>query len=141
MYKKQLLVIGIVSAILLIVSPVFASGGRYNYSVTSYNILPEPRLLYPINDKVILTGKDPLEFRWMNNFMGIDHFIIKIYKGYNMYESFLVYKQKLPMDTSSIKIKSDFFVDGQVYTWSLIQVSLTGQKSDQSFNSFRINKR
>jgi len=57
-----------------------------------------------------------------------------------MYESGLIYKENLPMNTSSIKIKSNLFEDGQVYTWSLIQVSLAGQKSDQSFNSFKIEK-
>jgi len=139
MFKNKLLIISFTLAVLLVSSSVFANG-RFNSYINSYNTLPEPRLLYPINDKVVLGGKDFLEFRWMNDFMGIDHFILKIYKGYNMYESGLIYKENLPMNTSSIKIKSNLFEDGQVYTWSLIQVSLAGQKSDQSFNSFKIEK-
>jgi len=101
---------------------------------------PEPRLLYPIYDTVTLTGNAPLEFRWFNDYLGIDHFIFKIYKGYNMYASGLIYKQNIPSGDSSLKLKADLFENGQVYTWSLIQVALGGEKSDKSFNSFRVIK-
>jgi len=67
-------------------------------------------------------------------------FIFKIYKGYKMYLANLIYKEDLPPDASSVKIKSDLFEDGQVYTWSLIQISYSGYKSDRSFNSFKVIK-
>jgi len=88
---------------------------------------PEPRLLYPINDKVIITGNEPLEFRWLNDYAQVDHFIFKIYKGYNMYADGLIYKQNIPSGENSVKIKSDLFEPGHVYTWSLIQVVLASR--------------
>jgi len=130
-------------AIIIVLSstlPVFASGFKRIY-FRGFNSPPEPRLIYPISDKVILTGKDFLEFRWWNDFIGIEHYEFKLYKGYNMYASDLIYKQSLPSRASSIKIKSELFEDGQVYTWSLIQVSFGGQKSDKSFNSFKVIKK
>jgi len=108
--------------------------------LTQFNTLPAPRLIYPIYDTAVITGNDPLEFRWFNDYMGIDHFVFRIYKGYNMYESGLIYKQNIPSGDSLIKIKADLFEGGQVYTWSLIQVSHSGEKSEKSFNSFRVIK-
>ncbi|MDD5408972.1 MAG: hypothetical protein PHC71_02645 [Candidatus Omnitrophica bacterium] len=106
-----------------------------------FNDLPEPRLRYPINDTVILTANEPLEFKWWDDLVGIRGFTLKIYKGYNMYAGDLIFKEELPADASSFKVKSDFFQDGQVYTWSLIRVSYTGSKSDKSFNSFKVIKK
>ena len=97
-----------------------------------------PRLLYPIYDTVTLTGSAPLEFRWINDFTLTDHFIFKLYKGYNMYESTLIKKQNIPSGDSSVKIESDLFEDGKVYTWSIIRVATGGEKSDKSFNSFKV---
>ena len=126
--------------VLLLIVPVFAGDGSSIIFGRSCVLLPGPRLCYPVNDEVVLTGKDFLEFRWWNDCMRIDHFIFKIYKGYTMYGSDLVHKQNLPAHISSLKIKSELFQDGQVYTWSLQQVSLDGQKSDKSFNSFKVIK-
>ena len=72
--------------------------------------------------------------------MGLRKFILKIYKGYKMYVANLIYKEDLSAEVSSLKVKSDLFEDGQVYTWSLIQVSYSGYKSDRSFNSFKVIK-
>ncbi len=53
----------------------------------------------------------------------------------------LPYKQNIPSAESALKIKADLFEDGRVYTWSLIQVAFDGEKSDKSFNSFRVIKK
>lgn len=117
---------------------VFAGDIGFRHSLGHFGTPPEPRLLYPTADTVTLAGKDSLEFSWMNDFIGIDHFIFKIYKGYNMYAAGLIYSESLLSGASSIKVKSDLFEEGQVYTWSLVQVSLSGQKSDKSFSSFKV---
>jgi hypothetical protein len=127
--------------VLSFVMAVLAEDTELALRSATFDTLPAPQLEYPVTEQVILTGKDFLEFKWWNDFMGIDHFIFRIYKGYNMYESGLFYKQNLPADESSVKIKSDLFKDSQVYTWSLIQVSFSGQKSDKSFNSFKVIKK
>ncbi|MFH1398355.1 MAG: hypothetical protein ABIH27_07400 [Candidatus Omnitrophota bacterium] len=44
-------------------------------------------------------------------------------------------------DEYSINIKSELFEDSQVYTWSLIRVSFSGQKSDKSTSSFEVIKK
>ncbi|MCX5706652.1 MAG: hypothetical protein NTW13_03165 [Candidatus Omnitrophica bacterium] len=140
MGKKRIALI-VVSFILCLALSGFASDIRFGQFEGSFNAPPEPRLLYPITDEVILTGKDFLEFRWRSNFFEADHFIFRIYKGYNMYAAGLVYKEEIKASESSIQVKADLFSDGQVYTWSLIQVSNSGCKSDKNFNSFKIIKK
>lgn len=107
----------------------------------AYNTVPEPRLRYPINDTVTLTGNEPLEFKWWNSYVGVRGFIFKIYKGYNMYAGDLIHKEELPAGAYSVKVKPELFEEGQVYTWSLVQVSSAGYKSDRSFNSFKVLKK
>lgn len=119
----------------------FAATFSFSLDEGAYNSVPEPRLRYPINDTVTLAGNEPLEFKWWNSYVGVRGFIFKIYKGYNMYAADLVHKEDLPGDAYSVKIKPELFAEGQVYTWSLIQVSSAGYKSDRSFNSFKVIKK
>jgi len=125
--------------ILSLGSPVFA---RSRGLVEFFNAPPEPRLMYPTGETVILTGKDFLEFKWwISGFIDIDYYDFRLYKGYNMYASNLIFKQRLPANTFSIKIESSLFEDGQVYTWALRQIVYSGEKSDPSFDSFKIIKK
>jgi len=126
----------------LFFTPVILAGPvSFTIDNGAYNNVPEPRLRYPISETAILTGNDPLEFKWWNDLVGIRGFTLKIYKGYNMYAANLIHKEDLSPEVSSVKIKSDLFEDGQVYTWSLIRLSFSGYKSDKSFNSFKVIKR
>ncbi len=100
-----------------------------------------PRLLYPINDKVDITGKNNLEFKWWNDQINTDHFEFRLYKGANMYEDGLLIKQSLPLSAGKFPVSADIFNDGQTYTWSLIRVDLSGKKSDRNFNTFVVTKR
>ena len=140
MNRRQLIIAGIILIPLSIISSVFAGEHKFKDSIGLFNTLPEPRLIYPISDEIILTGKGFLEFRWWRDFIGVDHFVFKIYKGYNMYAPDLIYEQNLSSSASSIKVKPELFDNGQVYTWSLMLVSLGGQKSDKSFSSFKVVK-
>ncbi|MCX5694421.1 MAG: hypothetical protein NT014_04755 [Candidatus Omnitrophica bacterium] len=106
-----------------------------------YNNLPEPRLKSPIYDTVTLNVGQPLEFSWWNDCVNTGSFILKIYKGYNMYADNLILKETLSADLSSYEARADLFDDGKVYTWSLVRVSFAGYKSDRSFNSFKVIKR
>lgn len=118
----------------------FAENFSFTMDEGAFNSFPAPRLRYPIYETAILTGNDPLEFKWWNDVIGIRGFIFKIYKGYNMYAANLIHKEDLPPEASSVKIKSDLFEEARVYTWSLVRVSFAGYKSDRSFNSFKVIK-
>lgn len=127
---------------LVLFSTTLSLAGAFSFGIDSgaYNDVAAPRLRYPINETARLTGNDPLEFKWWNDLVGIRGFTLKIYKGYNMYAANLIHKEDLLPQASSVKINSDIFENGQVYTWSLIRVSFTGNKSDRSFNSFKVIK-
>ena len=133
----------IIAAVLVLFSGMTSFAGTISFTMDSgvFNSLPEPRLRYPISETAILSGNDSLEFKWWDDVVGIRGFTLKIYKGYNMYATNLIHKEDLPPDASSVKIRSDLFEDGQVYTWSLIRVSYAGYKSDRSFNSFKVIKK
>lgn len=118
--------------------PVQAGAISITLESGAYNYVPEPRLRYPISDTVFLDADEPLEFSWWNDSSQTRIFTIKVYKGYNMYADELIYKNDIPSGDSSVKVDSAIFVDGQVYTWSLIRVSFAGYKSDRSFNSFKV---
>lgn len=135
--------IALIAAVFVLSSGLtgFANTVSFTLEQGAYNSVPGPVLRYPINDTVILTGNQPLEFKWWNSYVGVRGFIFKIYRGYNMYAANLIHKEDLPPEAYSVKIKPDLFESGQVYTWSLIQVSNAGNKSDRSFNSFRVIKK
>jgi hypothetical protein len=103
--------------------------------------VPEPRLRHPIYETAAISGGQPLEFSWWNNVTNTSGFILKLYKGYQMYADNLILKENLPATTESFQVKADLFEAGQVYTWSLVRVSFAGYKSDKSFNSFRVVKK
>ena len=120
--------------------PAFSRGlGDLTLS-NSFDTPVEPRLLYPTSDEVDLSGKSSLEFKWFPYFTNTRQYIFKLYKGYHMSKDGLIVQQDLPADASTFEVKAEMFEDGQVYTWSLVRVSQSGQKSDKSFNSFRVTK-
>ncbi len=134
--------IAAISFFLLFSFPFICFSGAVGFTLDSgtFNSVPEPRLRYPINESAVLTGNEPLEFKWWNDITGIQGFIFKIYKGYDMYGTNLIYKKNLPAGSSSLEVDQGLFEDGQVYTWSLVRVSFSGYKSDRSFNSFKVIK-
>jgi hypothetical protein len=122
-------------------APCLASSIGFSFQDQGYNFVAEPRLRSPIYDSVTISNDEPVEFSWWNDVMNTRGFILKLYKGYNMYADNLILKEDLPAGADSFKIKTDLFEEGQVYTWSLIRVSLAGYKSDKSFNSFKVIKK
>jgi hypothetical protein len=57
-----------------------------------------------------------------------------------MYASNMILKQQLPNGVFSFKVEASVFEDNQVYTWSLKRANNAGQKSEASFNSFKVIK-
>jgi len=106
------------------------------------NSLPPPRLIYPITETADITGKNSLQFQWRWGYAAtVDHYDFRLYKGYNTTADNLMLKEQLPATTSQIAVGAEKFDDGQVYTWVLKQVSLSGVKSDTSSNSFKVIKK
>ncbi|MFA5338054.1 MAG: hypothetical protein WC330_06960 [Candidatus Omnitrophota bacterium] len=101
-------------------------------------VTSSPRLSYPIGPEVTITG-DYLEFKWWHAGMGVRSYEFSLYKGGGPSGDVIVQKT-LPFDASSMQVEAKLFEDNQTYTWTLRQVSDDGQKSDQSFNTFKVNK-
>jgi hypothetical protein len=120
-----------------------SQAGSVGFTLDSgaYNFVSEPRLRYPIYETAVINNNQPLEFSWWDDFMGTSVFILKLYKGYNMYADNLILKENISNGTDFFKVKADLFENGQVYTWSLQRVVFSGYKSDRSFNSFRVIKK
>jgi len=129
-----------IALVILFAGNSFAGAISFGLESGPYNDPPEPRLRYPIYDTVTINDNQPLEFSWWNDVINTSGFILRIYKGYNMYSDNLMLKENLPASASTFEVKADLFEDGKVYTWSLIRVSFSGYKSDKSFNSFKIIK-
>ncbi|MCK9573423.1 MAG: hypothetical protein M0R20_03355 [Candidatus Omnitrophica bacterium] len=101
-------------------------------------VTSSPRLSYPIGPEATITG-DYLEFKWWHAGMGVRSYEFSLYRGGGPSGDVIVQKT-LPFDASSIQVEAKLLEDNQTYTWTLRQVSDDGQKSDQSFNTFKVNK-
>ncbi|MDD5729827.1 MAG: hypothetical protein PHN57_01670 [Candidatus Omnitrophica bacterium] len=101
-----------------------------------------PDLLYPVTDKITLSGKDSLEFKWIaRNLVQTRYFDFRLYKGYNTIEKNLIFKKQLNTGENTVKLASSMFEVNQVYTWTLMQVFLGGDKSEKSYSPFKIIKK
>lgn len=103
--------------------------------------VPAPELKAPTGEEVVLTSKKALEFVWSHHLgrtYDIRHYDFRLYKGYKMVQSALVFEKKVAPNLYKIELNSDLFEDGQVYTWSLRQLYLGGERSRRSYHSFKI---
>lgn len=101
-----------------------------------------PVLLYPVTDNVILTGKDCLEFRWQRGyFLEVRYYDFRLYKGDETVSANLILKKKFSLNELPIRLPVAMFEAGQVYTWVLVLVFDSGEKSEPSFSQFRIIKK
>ncbi len=105
----------------------------------NFRSISEPRLLYPVTDNIVLSGKDYLEFKWVrDDFVQTGYFDFRLHKGYNTTAADLVFKQKFPSNEYPIRIPATLFEENQVYTWVLVLVFYDGRKSDKSYSPFKI---
>ncbi len=106
------------------------------------NKIPQPKIFYPKSENVDLSQKGNLEFKW-SSLVGSStdrrFYDFRLYKGYDFNSDSLIYKKEVSPFKSSWSVESNMFDDGQVYTWTLRQVYLSG-KSDRSIISFKIHK-
>ncbi len=132
--------------IFLLAAPFFASASMMGRVIEEQEIrdfVPQPVLLQPRGEKVVLTGKDTLEFTWSpheGNHMNRRCYDFRLYKGYDMYEKNLIFKEEVAPNISSKKIDSKKFENGQTYTWSLRQMYDDSSKSQKSYHSFKVIK-
>jgi len=134
--KKTSYLAAIVFIAVLSVSIVNANNALC-HSVTA-DVTTMPRLAYPVNPEVTITG-DYLEFKWWRAAGGVRGYEFALYEGGGPFGDAIV-KKTLPFNASSIQVEAKLFENNKVYTWTLRQVSDSGQKSDQSFNTFRVFK-
>ena len=139
--KKMTKIAAALFLALSLVSPVFAQSFTRADPAGLSDFLPGPLLVYPLGGEVNLSGLDSLEFKWQRDADDTSYFLFRVYKGYNMYEAALIVKQKVTSSYISNSVKSSLFEDGQVYTWSLVRVIFTGNKSDKSSSSFKVIKK
>lgn len=100
----------------------------------------EPDLVSPCSVEITLDPGAGLLFRWMPEIYRTDRFEFRLYSGYSAVADSLVLKKIVPAHASSLELDRDLFADGRVYTWSLVRVLVTGEKSGKAFASFRVKK-
>lgn len=132
-----------IAIILTLLFPGPAIGG-IGHSGRDSDFTPEPVLISPTGEEVVLTGRTGLEFKWSphearRGFR--EYYDFRLYRGYEMLERSLIIKKKVDPNTYQISIGSDNFNDGEVYTWSLRQVYDGMQKSRRSASSFKVIKK
>jgi len=140
--KMKEIVLPLIAAVLffMFICPAVSNAKVYDLGYT--DSVPGPTLLYPITDNIVLNGKDKLEFKWMTGgLVNTRYYEFKIYKGYNMYAKYLIYRCQAPADIEPFTVPVSLFTENQVYTWSIRQVFSSGLKSDKSFSPFKIIKK
>ena len=105
--------------------------------------VPRPRLILPASDNVNIAGKKTVEFIWSpheGRQSSDRYYDFRIYKGYNMVESTLIFKETFPGNVHDAEIDASLFDNGRVYTWSLRQGYKAAGKSRRSMQSFTVTK-
>lgn len=126
-----------VSLVSLVLIVIFLSGFQFPGRLRFINV--EPYLYAPCTDNIRLAGKDQLEFRWRPNFPSqTRYYKFKLYKGIGTIESNLILQEKLDEPVRFFSLPAEKFSSGNSYSWSLTQVSFTGQKSEVASCSFEV---
>ena len=140
--RKLFLAVGFICFVLISILPARTLAQHRVIGVGAY--VPQPKLISPVGENVDLRGKSSLEFIWSphesRSVGGRRYFDFRIYKGYQMLESTLVFKEKVPGSRYKADVNSNIFENGQIYTWSLRQGYKTMGKSRRSSNSFMVVK-
>jgi len=105
---------------------------------------PEVRLIKPVQEEVVLSGEKELEFKWSpheGSLSDRQYYDFRLYKGYDMVESNLILKKRIPHNTYQVSLNADLFEDGRIYTWSLRQVYNDSRKGIRSYQSFKVVKK
>lgn len=107
-----------------------------------FDFPPPPTLEYPNTQKVDLSGKAYLEFKWHAGHLGeTNGFKFRLYKGTGARENTAMIKENLPFDSNSYKVDAARFEDGQIYTWVLKQSYTERGNSDPCELTFSVIKK
>ena len=139
--KGLKLTILITAIILLTAIPAYPQAGNRDIGLGSF--VPAPRLLQPRNDVVDLEGKPYMTFRWSPHetlSLGSNIYDFRLYRGTDMLESTLIYKEEIPGPTHEHEVSADLFEDGRIYTWSLRQKYRSAGKSRRSVQLFKVTR-
>ncbi|MFA5147905.1 MAG: hypothetical protein WC491_02105 [Candidatus Omnitrophota bacterium] len=103
--------------------------------------VPKPRIIAPC-DTVDITGKSTIEFKWYSYMRATaakgGYFDLRIFKGTDMYESNMIFKQQVDPQKSSIEVDAKLFEPGQAYSWQIRQVKYDLRKSDWAYETFKM---
>jgi len=102
---------------------------------------PGPQLVSPIADNIVLPAGSGVKFKWLCGRPRIDHYEFRLYKGYAMTADTLIMKNDVKPGDCEFELPAASFDVGQAYSWSLQIVLLNGDKSDKSYNTFKIIKK
>lgn len=129
--------LAVIVLVLCAASAVFIKHSALCRSNTS-DITSSPRLAYPINPEVTVTGES-LEFKWWPGEIGISEYHFTLYKGGGPFGD-IVADKKVFSNVSSVAVDANLLEDGQVYTWTLRQRADDGIWGDMSSNTFKVIK-
>lgn len=128
---KRSKIIAVVLTAVFLSGPAYATGRRRD-------AMPAPKLLAPL-DKVDLTGKDKLEFRWASAGAGsFDHYDFRLYKGTETYDKDRILKKEVSARETALSLDASTFEAGQTYAWSLRAVGM--QKGDSAYSLFTVKR-
>lgn len=68
------------------------------------------------------------------------YFDLRIFKGTNMYESNMIFKQQVDPQQNSIEVDAKLFEAGQTYSWEIRQVKYDLRKSNWVYETFSVTK-
>ncbi|MGB2599206.1 MAG: hypothetical protein WBB86_00250 [Candidatus Omnitrophota bacterium] len=142
MLKKIILILILAFITTSAYSQVNISGRRYG---GRRDFAPEPRLLSPVEELVSLKRQTELTFKWSPHETLLSgsarkYYDFRLYRGYELVKSALIFKEKVPGNKHSISLNSELFKDKETYTWSVRQVYRDGGKSRRSVSSFKVIK-
>ena len=140
--RKTLLSFILICFISAALMPICVEGSHRTIGLGAY--IPPPRILAPVGEKTDISGKDSIEFVWSpheSRSLGVTRYYdFRIYKGYELLESTLLFKKEILGDEHRIKVNTDIFTPGEVYTLSIRQGYKSMGKSRRSIYSFEVVK-
>jgi len=105
--------------------------------------VPKPRIIAPC-ETVDLTGKNAIEFKWYSYLRATEasggYLDLRVFKGTNMYESNMIFKQQVDPQKDRIEVDVKLFEPGQTYSWEIRQVKYDLRKSDWVYESFSVTE-
>ena len=129
----------ILTFVLIFASATSSNSSSFERDIFSENI-PQPILKEPVTDKVDLSGKKELVFRWSPHEGDISqrrYYDFRLYQGYQMIEANLILQNNVSPNQRQFAVNADIFKLNQIYTWSLRQKYRSG-KSQRSTSSFTV---